>query len=133
SAGGDMRDRRSVPESTITSGLLGLCTGLVVATLAVLMAGGGHGWTEGLYSMGAVILVPIAGLAWAYRRRRAGLVWGIVAMFRGVLVDWFLWTYTGYIDRVHVYMPVVFVAWLLLWVGWQCVGVYVIVASLSRS
>src|SRR5207253_1964994 len=103
---------------------------VAIAFLAFLMAGAGHGWGEGLFSSVAIVLAPLAAAAWAYRRRPAGLVLAGLVLAPAVYVDWFLCTYTNYVDRVWQYMPVVLMLWVLLWVAWQALALWVLLSKL---
>ena len=99
---------------------LGLIYGFVVAGLASVMAGGGHGWCSSLISAGGLILLPLAAVAWV-RRRRALAVTGIVF---GGLADIAVLVATAregfdYVERIFAAMPVVVLFWLVLWLLWQ--------------
>jgi hypothetical protein len=106
---------------------------MAIAFLAFLMAGAGHGWVEGLYSSVAIVLAPLTAAAWAYRRRPAGMVFAGLALAPAVYVDWFLCTYTSYVDRVWQYMPVVLMLWILLWVAWQALALWVLLSNLTAA
>src|SRR6476646_2646562 len=54
---------------TYSAILIGAVYGLFVAGLAFMIAGGGHGWNSSLISAAGLVLVPLAGFAWARRHR----------------------------------------------------------------
>jgi len=127
----DERSRRVVALSLASGGAL---YGLVVAILALFMAGAGHGWGEGLFSAAAIVLVPLAGVAWAYRHRVVGLVIASLVVAAAASLDWFLMTHTSYVDRVWQHLPGVLAGWALLWVAWQLPALWVLASRLfSRA
>src|SRR5437870_5045125 len=107
-----MRDERSRWAVALSLASGGALYGLVVAILALFMAGGGHGWGEGLFSATAIVLVPLAGVAWAYRHRMAGLLVASLVLAAGASLDWFLITHTSYVDRVWQHLPGVLAGWV---------------------
>jgi hypothetical protein len=105
----------------------GVGYGLLVALLAVGLAGAGHGWGEASASSVAVVLAPLAGVAWAFRRRWAGVGFAALALAGGAAVDGYLWNHTSYADRMWEAQPGVMALWALLWVAWQAVALAALV------
>src|SRR5882672_6831405 len=63
-----VRDDSRVWPTALALGAIGLQYGLLLGVWAVAAAGVGHGgWPTGIYSCVAVVLAPLAGVAWAYR------------------------------------------------------------------
>jgi len=126
-----MRDQTHTCPVALTLASYGLLCGFVIALLALFMAGGGHGWGEGLLSSVAIVLAPVAGVAWAYRRHGLGLVLASLVLAPAACFDWLLCTYTGYVDRVWQFMPGVFVCWVSLWVAWQVMALGVFLSKFN--
>ena len=109
-----------VSMTTSSAAFLGLIYGFVVAGLAFVIAGGGHGWCSSLVSAVGLILLPLAAVAWV-RRRRAPAVAAIVL---GGLADVALLVATAregyeYVDRIFATIPVLVLCWGVLWFFWQ--------------
>jgi hypothetical protein len=99
---------------------LGLIYGFVVAGLAFIIAGGGHGWVSSLISAVALVLLPLAIVAWVRRRRPlavAVLAFGGAADIALVLAT----TREGfeYVERIFATIPLLVFAWGTLWFFWQ--------------
>lgn len=101
--------------------LLGaIVSGVVVAFLAVLMGGAGHGWTAAIVSMTAVLTAPLGAAAWLLRSRGTAFV----AVATNLVLDttFVVRTFTEgleYAAKAVEHMPHVVVAWAALWIGWQ--------------
>jgi hypothetical protein len=106
--------------------------GLVIALLAVFLAGAGHGWGEGLYSSVAIVLAPFAGAGWVYRHQTAGLALAAFALVPAAYVDWLLCSRTSYVDRVWNHLTGLFLLWIVMWVAWQILALVVVLSHLSR-
>jgi hypothetical protein len=94
--------------------------GVVVAGMAFIIAGGGHGWTSALISSVGLVLLPALGVAWTRSHRPTVL--GVLAA--AVTADIALGAATAregfeYVERVFASFPVFVLGWLLLWLGWQ--------------
>jgi hypothetical protein len=107
-------------------------SGLLIAALAVILAGGGHGWTGALWSGFAVVTIPLGALAWRYRDVGAGrtIARAIVAM--DVLVDaaLFLAMLDDDFRTAWRHLAPIVLIWAALWIGWQ---VPPMIAALPRK
>jgi hypothetical protein len=106
--------------SSITAVLIGFVYGVVLAGMAFVIAGGGHGWCSTLISAVGVILLPLVAIAWVRRRRTTAAI----AIAAGVISDIALIFATAregveYVKRIFETIPVFVLAWLALWLVWQ--------------
>jgi len=104
----------------LAAALLGVIYSLVVAALAFIIAGGGHGWISSLISAVGLVLLPVALVAWVNRRR--GLLGGVLAL--GGAADVALVVATtreGFedVERTFATIPMLVLAWGALWSFWQ--------------
>jgi hypothetical protein len=107
----------------------GLAYGLIVAFLALNIAGGGGGWNSAMISSVAIILVPLGAIAWFQRRRSlASIVLSVAAIADAVLVIATWREGFHYALRVGSVAPRLVLVWLLLWAGWQ-LGLLAILVS----
>jgi hypothetical protein len=126
------RSDAPVWRTVVALGCCGLLSGFVVAILAVFMAGAGHGWNEGFVSSVALALAPLAGVAWAYRRRLGGPIIACVVLAAAACFDWWLCSNTYGFDRAWANLPGIVVLWALLWLAWQVLAVCVLLSRLLR-
>ncbi len=108
------------PHKNLAAAFLGVIYGLVVAALAFIMGGGGHGWISSLISAVGVVLLPLALVAWINRWR--GLLGVVLAL--GGAVDVALIGATareGFegVERTFAAVPMWLFAWGALWIFWQ--------------
>jgi len=99
---------------------VGLAYGCIVAFLAFNIAGGGDGWISALVSAVAIFLVPFAAVACIDRRRSMASI----VLYCAVLADLILLVASWregfhYTLRVASVAPLLILAWLFLWAGWQ--------------
>lgn len=101
--------------------VLGALYGLVTAFFAVAMGGAGHGWAGAYESVTALILVPVLGIALAYRDHDAGLILGLLLAVAMIVVDAriILSTVEGGADEVSRALRGVVSLWTPFWFGWQ--------------
>jgi|SRR6516225_3100951 hypothetical protein len=111
-------------DSVFIRGLIGLSWGCGIAGLAFLMLGYGEGWVNAIFSSAAIFLAPVAAVAWEYRGRTRGTVLAALAIFPGLLIDLYLVTHTENLGRIWSLMPLIVVAWAVLWLGWQVIAVW---------
>ena len=106
--------------TTLSAAFLGLIYGVVVAGLAFIIAGGGHGWVSSLISAAGVVLLPLATVAWVRRGRAlVGLVLGSggaadIALLAATIREGF-----EYVERIFATIPAVVLVWAALWFFWQ--------------
>ena len=103
---------------------IGAGIGLAVAGLAVLLGGGGHGWTSALVSASAVLLAPAAGLALALRGSRASRAVAVVLAVLALAADYeivrrTIGEGTSYARHVWERAPGLVSLWAGLWMSWQ--------------
>ncbi|HEV7238467.1 MAG TPA: hypothetical protein VGQ36_04440 [Thermoanaerobaculia bacterium] len=104
--------------------VLATSAGLLVAFLAFLLAGGGHGWTAAGFSIFAVVLAPAGVIASTSRQmeRRRALI-AIVAI--NIALDLMVLVLTLAHESRHFAQayeePVVMFIWAALWLGLQSI------------
>ena len=99
---------------------LGLIYGFVVAGLAFIIAGGGHGWVSSLISAVGLVLLPFAIVGWVRRRRR--LVMAVLAFGGGADIALVVATTREgfeYVERIFATIPMLVLVWGALWLFWQ--------------
>jgi hypothetical protein len=107
----------------------GFVCALSIGVLTILFSGAGHGWNSGVYSaFPSFAGAPLAAVAWASSRRAVTLSCSSIAILIGLGTDFFLCSRTleegsNYLGRVWEAMPILFVVWFLLFVGWQVLAV----------
>ncbi|MFZ1217925.1 MAG: hypothetical protein WAO00_01465 [Chthoniobacterales bacterium] len=69
--------------SSIAAVLIGLVYGVIIAGMAFVIAGGGHGWCSTLISAVGLILLPVVAIAWVRRRRMTA----VIALTAGLISD----------------------------------------------
>lgn len=104
--------------------LLGLAYAFVTASLALNMAGGGHGWNSAMISASGLLLIPLASIAWTSRVHRAGKILAAVVLGGTALADVLLIVFTfreglDGVERVSAAAPTLVFCWAVFWVGWQ--------------
>ena len=104
--------------------LLAFVYAYVAWFLALCMGGGGHGWSSARISGCGLALVPLASVAWVYRRTVGGRVLAIVTLVSAGVVDAYLIVATlsegfSYVGEVWLYAPLFLLVWLILWLAWQ--------------
>lgn len=106
--------------TTLSAASLGLVYGFVVAGLAFIIGGGGHGWVSSLISSAGLVLLPLASVAWVRRRRSLA----VTTLALGGVVDVALFVATTregfeYVERIFATIPLLVLAWGALWSFWQ--------------
>ena len=106
--------------ATSTAALLALVYAFVVAGMAFIIGGGGHGWVSTLISSVGLVLLPAALIAWARHHRPTAIVAAALAIAADIAMA-IATAREGfeYVERVFESFPVLVLAWLLLWLGWQ--------------
>jgi hypothetical protein len=103
-----------------SAAFFGFIYGFVIACLAFVIAGGGHGWVSSLISAAGLVLLPVATVAWV--RRQRALIVAIVAL--GGVADIALVVASRregfeYVERTFANIPVLVHGWVALWFFWQ--------------
>ena len=107
----------------------GFVCAVSIGVLTLLFTGAGHGWNSGVYSaFPSFAGAPLAAVAWASSRRAVMLACSSMAILIGLGTDIFLCSRTleegsNYLGRVWETMPILFIVWFLLFVGWQVLAV----------
>ena len=104
--------------------LLAFVYAYVVWFLALGIGGAGHGWGSASISCYGLALVPLASVAWVYRRTVGGRVLAIFTLVSAGVVDAYLVIATQsegfeYVGRVWSAAPSFLFVWLILWLAWQ--------------
>ena len=106
---------------------LGFLVGLSVSGLALLFTGAGHGWGSGAISILSIVGAPLAGVAWGMRGRKPSRKVAVSALVVGLVSDTWLCAATvsegvSYLSKAMSAVPVLFLLWLILFIGWQLVA-----------
>ena len=107
--------------------LASICAFLYAAAfsfLAMLMSGAGHGWGSAGISGIGLALLPLAAVAWVYRRSASGRLLLVVTLLGALVADAYLIIETRsegfeYVGRVWSAMPLLLLLWFILWLAWQ--------------
>lgn len=127
---GSMNSAASSPQSKLISAvrafLLGLCYAAIIAALAALMGGAGHGWSAVSISSVGLALIPSANTARHYLHTNIGRFVSFTLLLAAGIADVLIVKETlaeglGYVERTISAVPLMFLVWLVLWVGWQLV------------
>src|SRR5690606_38147774 len=124
--------------SALASAAAGFGYAVLVGLLAFSMAGGGHGWIASNVSWVGLALVPLAGLAWADRRRRRGQALALVTLALAVAADVAILVAiraegTEYFERALSAAPVLVLPWFALWGAWQIAMAVVVVGGATSA
>lgn len=108
----------------ILAGTCGFYYAAAFSFIAMLMSGAGHGWSSAGISSIGLVLVPLASIAWVYRRTCGGRIFLVLTLLGALAVDAYLIIKTRsegleYVERVWSAAPLVLLVWFLLWVAWQ--------------
>lgn len=106
---------------------LGLLVGACVSGLALMFTGAGHGWVSGAISVSSIVGAPLAGMAWGMRGRKPAKKVALSALVVGGVSDVCLCAATisegiSYLGKVMSAVPMLFLLWLILFMGWQLVA-----------
>lgn len=120
--------------TAIGLGVLGLAYGVVVTYFAIGMTGAGHGWMSASFSVLGILILPVFGVALAYRASRLGWVLMRIVGAAMLVVDTAIFIATmregaSYIGVVWHSRPAMLFFWTALWVAWQVA----VVATILRN
>jgi hypothetical protein len=120
--------------SSIAAALIGLVYGVVLAGMAFVIAGGGHGWCSTLISAVGLVLLPLVAVAWVRRRRTtaaivitAGLISDIALIFATAREG------VEYVERIFETIPLFVLGWLALWLIWQVAATVALIRGTFTS
>lgn len=117
--------------SPSTALLTGLVYGALLSWMAFVIAGGGHGWCSTMFSAIGLVLLPLATIAFARRRRTTAAVAITLALiFDIAMILATVHEGVEYVERVFTTIPLFVLSWLALWLLWQ---VAVVVALLRGN
>ena len=107
--------------------------GVVLAFLAIGLAGAGHGWTSQRISAVGLIAAPLAAAAWLRREEMWSRWLAGALLILGMTLDVAIVITTqleGWQYPVEAWrqVPLWVLAWLSLWVGWQALAGVVLVS-----
>jgi hypothetical protein len=97
--------------------------------VALILAGAGHGWGSAfIVSLTGLVASPVAGVAWAKRRRLTGKRIALVLVALAVGANLVLVHLTRaegpYFESEWLSDPEMVVIWAALWAVWQVVAVF---------
>lgn len=103
---------------------LGLGYAAIIAVLAALMTGAGHGWGSAMISAIGIVLIPLASVARLYQQTQFGRMFVIITAVAAIVTDVWLIVATSsegfsYVEKVYSAMPLILFVWLILWLAWQ--------------
>jgi hypothetical protein len=133
-----MPSRRTHPATVIASLGVGFAYAAVLVWMLMGLSGAGHGWSaSGVTGLG-VVLIPIASVAFAHRRRILGTSLALGTLVFAVLVDLMLVEGTReegvyYFRKVwegNTGFVISFLAW---WGAWQFMLVWIAVRAMIPS
>jgi hypothetical protein len=109
--------------NAIALGALGLVYGCLIALIALLLGGAGHGWGSPLISATGVFLLPAFGVAQAFPRQIRATVLMLLAagmLLTDALLALATWAEgTEYVFKAWAAFPWAVLLWAALWGGWQ--------------
>jgi hypothetical protein len=103
--------------------LVGFLYAVLLACVAFGFVGGRDGWLSSFHiSLGGLLLIPFAAVAWAWRRRSMLVAATLIA----ALADLILLLATlregfEYVGHSFAAVPLLVIAWVGLWLLWQIV------------
>jgi hypothetical protein len=111
--------------SKVWEAILRGAAGLIYAVLiflfhVIFLTGVGHGWMSGSYSLYGVLVIPVFGVALAFRGEKRGMILAAIAFIGMLIIDWLIYSATmkegvGYFRKTGEFGRL----WVGFWVGWQ--------------
>lgn len=113
---------------------IGLAFAWWIVFLASLMAGAGHGWMSAAWSALGLLVLPVLGAAFAYRRLRIGRILFLGVAASMTAIDFAICGSSWADEWVHLrrvveILPIEFFSWLAFWSVWQLATVLFLVRS----
>lgn len=108
----------SCMKKIVSAAFIGLGCGCLIAVLALVLSGMGHGWNSTMYSWWAVLIAPVASVAWS----KNSLLFLTLSFVSLLVVDWLMITGTyseglGSVNKAFSRVPFAFLLWTALWAG----------------
>jgi len=102
------------------------------------IGGAGHGWGSASISRYGLALVPLASIAWVYRRTVGGRALAIFTLVSAAAVDTYLVVASqsegfDYVGRVWSAVPLFLLGWLIPWLAWQIALTSLVFHRVSQS
>ena len=127
------------PAIAIGLAIAGLAYGLRVGYMAVILAGGGHGWGAAIVTGLGVFLLPVLGFAVPYRDQRLGRILLVIVTVGMLAIDCMLLVTASneprrYLDKAWAVLGYGYwLQWLGLWLAWQVAVLVMGILAIRRK
>ena len=131
------RSRWKAVDAAFGTAGLGFGYAYPVSLLGTSLGGDGSGWGSAGLSSWGLVLVPLMGVAWVYRRTRGGRGLAIFTLVSAVVLDVYIIVATSsegfdYLGRTWSAIPLFVLGWVILWLAWQIVLALIVFQRASR-